>query len=447
MPYCRRIHSDKNGVNQAFGHSGSKSLISHSFTFRAAMLVTAAILFATNVAAAERPDFATWQAKLWPEAQQFGIRRATFDAAFKGLKPDRKLPDLDIPRKSKPKGQAEFNRPPQNYVREKTIAQLAARGRKLAKTHATTLARIKEQFGVPPSVVLAIWGRETAFGGYRLRHDAIRALATQAYLGNRPELFRRELLFALKMLNDGVVSRSRFRSSWAGAFGLTQFMPSEYETLAVDLDGDGHKNVWSVTDALASAANQLKQKGWLSDRPWGYEVVLPVYRAPSPNNVTCAEDGPLRQRFIAAWHERGVRRVANRAFKPEVMQHKAFLFSPGGGMGPVFLATENFLVFKRYNLSDLYALFVGHLADRISGSGRFVRGWGKIKQLPRDQIASIQTVLKNKSFPIGKIDGRIGPNTRSQIGQYQLRNGLPVDCWPSVKLLRYMRRAPSSAKQ
>lgn len=397
-----------------------------------ALLLAAVSCHAAN-AEQQRPDFATWVQSLWPDAERFGISRATFDQAFQGLKPDTSLPDLEksTSTKTKVRGQAEFTRPPQAYVREKTIVRLAAIGRRLAGEHKATLAKIEKRFGVPPHVVLAIWGRETAYGGYRLRHDAIRALATQAYMGRRKDMFRRELLHALKMLEDGIIERKKFRASWAGAFGLTQFMPSEYDTLAVDLDGDGHKNVWSVPDALASAANQLKQRGWQNGMSWGYEVALPP-------GVTCAEDGPNQTQPIAEWKKRGVQRVANRKFSPPLLSQSAFLFSPGGGMGPTFLGTENFLVFKRYNTSDLYALFVGHLADRISGNGPFVRGWGGIKQLPNTQIAAIQSKLKAKGYAISVIDGFIGPNTRSQIGQYQLNEKLTVDCWPSAKLLAHM---------
>lgn len=406
-----------------------------------AVLLAMALPHRTGIAA-QRPDFATWQQQLWPDAQRFGIGKATFDQAFKGLTPNDTLPDLIKPSDAKTKapGQAEFTRPPQDYVKEKWIGRLVTTGRQLAVKHKATLAAIEQKFGVPAHVVLAIWGRETAFGGYRLRHDAIRALATQAYMGRRPDMFRQELLYALKMLEDGVVTREKFRASWAGAFGLTQFMPSEYEALAVDLDGDGLKDVWSVPDALASAANQLRQKGWQSDISWGYEVKLPA-------SVTCAEDGPKHTQPMAAWHKRGVRRVAQRKFSQELLSQDAFLFAPGGGMGPAFLATENFLVFKRYNTSDLYALFVGHLADRIAGGGGFVRGWDGIKQLPNKQIAEIQSVLKQEGFAISIVDGFIGPNTRSQIGLFQLREKLTVDCWPSAALLALMRPKSAVTKQ
>ncbi len=376
-----------------------------------------------------KQSFAAWQREFWTDAAASGISQATLKAAFKGVEPDPRLPDLVRRRapKKRPKGQAEFTRPPQAYVSEKTIARLAAEGRRLARTHAATLARIERRFGVPSNVVLAIWGRETAYGSYRVRHDAIRALATQAYMGRRHGMFRAELLAALRMLQDGVIARDKFKASWAGAVGLTQFMPSEYGKLAVDLDGDGHKNIWDVPDALASAANQLAKKGWVRGQTWGYEIETggsEVKGGPEieGGKVTCAEDGPLNRRALREWEARGVRRVAGRRFSDAHRRQSVFLFSPGGGLGPQFLATENFLVFKRYNMSDLYALFVGHLADRIAGGRKFVRGWGAIKQLPRRQIAAIQSILKKEAYPIGKIDGRIGPMTRSQIGQYQLRH-------------------------
>ena len=209
-------------------------------------------------------------------------------------------------------------------------------------------------------------------------------------------------------------------------------MPSEYDKLAYDLDRDGHANVWEVPDALASAANQLKAKGWVTGVSWGYEVRL-------PQSVTCAQDGPEGMQPIANWSDRGVQRVRGKAFSDVQLMHGAFLFSPGGGFGPKFLATENFLVIKRYNTSDLYTLFVGHLADRIAGAPRFAAGWGPIKQLPAAQISEVQARLKAAGLAIGKVDGKVGPNTRSQIGQYQVKTGLPVDCWPTAKLLAHLR--------
>jgi lytic murein transglycosylase len=379
--------------------------------------------------------FATWREAFWPEAKAFGITRPVFDRAFAGVAPDLNLPDLVVRgRERQPvKGQAEFVRPPQAYLDSSYLQRLARQGRELKARYADTLARIQMEIGVAPHVVLAIWGRETAFGHHRPPHDAITALATQAYTGRRPELFREELLYALRMLQTGAVKRQDFRSSWAGAVGLTQFMPSEYFTLAYDLDRDGRKDIWSPGDALASAANQLKQKGWQSGKTWGFEVELPA-------NVNCAMDGPVGARTIAGWAAMGVRRTGARAFPEADLSEEAFLFTPGGGLGPAFLVMENFMVFKRYNPSDLYALFVGHLADRIAGGGEFLAGWGNIRQLPASRIAEIQRHLKAAGFAISKVDGKIGANTRSQIGQYELRHRLKVACWPTVELLDDMVR-------
>lgn len=392
-------------------------------------------------AAASQEPFSRWVAALWPDAKAFGIERAVFDKAFAGVEPDMSLPDLVVAGRppGTEKGQAEFVRPPQDYMKASYLARLANDGRKLMRQHRGILAKIDREIGVAPEVVLAIWGRETAFGKYRLPHDAIRALATQAYTGRRKAMFREELLFALKMLQDRVIARSAFRSSWAGAVGLTQFMPSEYYALAYDLDGDGRRDIWSVPDALASAANQLRKKGWEPGKTWGFEVRL-------PNSVTCALDGPAGARSIKAWADLGVRRVRDRAFPPKYRPEVAFLFTPGGGHGPAFVVLENFMVFKRYNPSDLYALFVGNLADRIAGGGDFAAGWGDIRQLPTKRIAAIQAHLKGAGFAISKVDGKIGANTRSQIGAYEVSRKLQVGCWPTQALLDHMTRERRSRK-
>ncbi len=397
--------------------------------------VLVGVVFApVNLAPASEPSFARWRLDFRAEALRFGIGPATFARAFDGIKPDLSLPDLAVPHHptSRPRGQAEFVKPPQAYLDPRMLARLTARGRALYTKHRRQLEQIRRELGVAPEVVLAIWGRETAFGGYRLPHNAIRALATQAYIGRRRPVFRRELLYALKLIEDGIATRAKLRSSWAGAIGMTQFMPSEYFDLAYDLDRDGRKDIWSPGDALASAANQLRDKGWQSGQTWGFEVEL-------PKRVTCAMDGPGAARTINAWARLGVMRSRDRTFPNRYGDEIAFLFTPGGGMGPAFLVLENFMVFKRYNPSDLYALFVGHLADRIAGGTDFAGLWRNIRQLRTTKIAAIQRQLKQRGFAISKIDGKIGANTRSQIGRYQVGHGLRVDCWPSAPLLRHMR--------
>ena len=382
------------------------------------------------------PSFQSFLAGLRPEAEARGISRATFDRETRGLEPDLSLPDLVRPDQPKggSKGQAEFTVAPQDYVSERRIGQLADEGRALARDHAKALARIEKEIGVDGPVVLAIWGRETAFGKHKSRHDAIRVLATQAYTGRRKDLFRNELLFALKLIEDGRLKRSDMRASWAGAMGLTQFMPSEFFSSAVDMDGDGRVDLYgSVDDALGSAAKQLKNKGWIGGLPWGIEVK-------TGSRVDCANEGPDNAKPIAEWTRLGVRRADGKPFAARYQSASAYLMSPGGTYGPQFLVTENFKVLRAYNTSDLYALFVGHLSDQIAGGGTFITPWAEIRQLDPAGILEVQTHLDRHGLSIAKLDGRIGSETRLKIGLYQRANGLSVDCWPSSRLLSAMRQ-------
>jgi lytic murein transglycosylase len=380
-------------------------------------------------------SFAAFIAALWPEAKAFGISRATFDAAFKGVEPDLTLPDLVLPGRSETsaKGQAEFTRPPQDYLDKKHLTTLAAQARVFAKSHGAALDRVESELGVDRRIVLAIWGRETAFGTYKLPHYAIKVLATQAYTGRRKELFRRELLFGLKMLEERLVTVANMRASWAGAMGLTQFMPSEFFQSAYDLDHDGKADLFnSVADALGSAAKQLKDKGWVAGLPWGFEVRL-------PKGLDCGYDGPANARTIAEWLKAGVVTTGGRPIPSSLHGHGAYLMSPGGAFGPSFLVTDNFKVLRAYNTSDLYAVFVGHLADRIGGVADFDTPWKPIVQLANRDVEEIQRLLKARGAPIDKLDGKIGSNTRWLIGKYQREAGIAVDCWPTAGLLAHLR--------
>jgi lytic murein transglycosylase len=387
-------------------------------------------------AAAQDAAFARWLADTWPEAQKLGVTRATFDAATRDLAPDLSLPDLVIPgRPEKPPiGQAEFLQTPAAYLSEKTLANLAGQGRKLADRHRATLAAIEQRYGVPASVILAIWGRETAYGGHRLPHNAVRVLATQAYTGRRKDMFRQEFLLALKILQEGHVSLAAMRSSWAGAMGHTQFLPSDFLRYAVDFDGDGRRDIWaSVPDALAAAAGQLVGKGWQRGKRWAYEV-----RAPADVDCTIAEPGTVRP--IGDWVRRGFSPARGRALSPEELAEPASLLMPEGNYGPAFLTPKNYYVIKDYNFSDLYVLFVGNLADRIAGGGAFETAWSRNAQLRTAQVESMQQHLTERGFYRDKVDGKAGMLTRAALGAYQKANGLKVDCWPTQAVLDHMRR-------
>jgi lytic murein transglycosylase len=406
-----------------------------------AFLVLIALFPPTRGAFAQSSDgFRQVIESFWPEAKAKGVSRATFDAAFAGVEPDLSLPDLILPGKSASdvKGQAEFTRTPAEYVNAAYIAKLAGQAKALLVKHRAALDKIEQELGVPRQFVLAIWGRESAFGAHRAPHYAIQVLATEAWLGRRKELFRNELLHALKMLEDGVLTRETMKSSWAGAMGLTQFLPSEYYALAYDLDGDGRKDIWgSIPDALASTANQLRHRGWVPGQAWAYEVRLPA-------GTTCAVEGPPSARAVREWVKLGVVRTNGQAFPGAALDAQAFILTAGGAYGPAFLALENFMVLKRYNMSDLYALFVGNLADRIDGGRGFDTPWGNVRQLSARGIEEIQRRLQARGYAIAKIDGKAGMNTRALIGAYQQASRLKTECWPSEALLAHMRRSAAS---
>ena len=401
------------------------------FIFAVALL---ALCSGLSLPAAADAAFQQWLQGVWPQAQAMGVSRATFDAAVRGLEPDLTLPDLAIAgRPEKAPQQPEFVQTPSQYLRESTFDRLAARGKQLATQHHDTLARIEREIGVPGNVVLAIWARETDYGGYKLPHDAIRVLATQAYVGKRKDFFRNEFLHALKMLQDGT-PRADMRSSWGGAMGLTQFLPSEYYKYAVDFDGDGRADIWrSVPDALASAARQLAGKGWQRGERWASEVKAPA-------NADCTMGTPETTMPIGEWVRRGYLLLPPRKLTAEALAKPASLLQPEGTYGPSFLTPKNYFVLKEYNYSDLYVLFVGHLSDRIGGGGAFMTPWSKADQLKTRDVEAMQQRLTALGLYKDKIDGKAGMLTRAALGAYQKRNGLKVDCWPTTAVLEHMRR-------
>ena len=381
--------------------------------------------------------FTQFIASLWPEAQAEGVSRATFDAETRGLEPDYKLPDLILPGRpaTGAPAQAEFVQVPADYVKEASIARLAEEGQRLMAKHRTALTEIESRFGVPAPIVLAIWGRETDFGRYTLPYDGLRVLATQAYVGRRKDQYRTEFILALKLINDGEVTRKDIRASWAGATGLTQFLPSEFYKHAVDFDGDGRKDIWhSVPDALASAAQQLVNKGWQPGVRWAYEVR-------SPANVDCTMGVPEVTKPIGEWLREGFTPVRGQKLSAAEQAQPASLLQPEGIYGPAFLTTKNYFVIKEYNFSDLYVLFVGHLSDRMVSPLAFATPWSASTQLRTADVEAMQRHLTRIGLYADKIDGKAGMKTRAALGAYQKKAGLKVDCWPSEAVLRSVSAA------
>ena len=387
-----------------------------------------------SAAASTDAAFDRFIQSLYPAAQQLGVSRATFDAATRDLEPDLSLPDLVIPgRVDRQPAQAEFVQTPAEYLRESAFNAMAGQGRKLAEQHRATLQKIEQRFGVPGSIVLAIWGRETGYGAAKIPHSAIRALATQAYLGRRKEQFREEFLLALKMLQEGHVPLAAMKSSWAGAMGHPQLLPSGFYKYAIDFDGDGSKDIWaSVPDALGTIANHLVELGWQRGQRWAYEVRVPA-------NVDCTIAQPEAKATLGEWLKRGYVFSGGRALTAAEVASQASLLMPAGLYGPSFLVTANYFALKEYNFSDLYVLFVGHLADRIANGRAFEQPWQKISQLPTASLEKMQRTLTRLGLYNDKVDGKAGMLTRAALGTYQKANNLKLDCWPTQAVLDHMK--------
>src|ERR1700754_1058073 len=397
----------------------------------AALAVVATMAGSHNARAADA-GFTQFIASLWPEAQAAGVSRATFDAETRGLEPDYKLPDLILPGRpaTGAPSQAEFVQVPADYVKEASIARLADEGQRLMQKYRAALSAIEARFGVPATIVLAIWGRETDYGRYTLPYDGLRVLATQAYVGRRKDQYRNEFILALKLIGDGEVTRKDLRASWAGATGLTQFLPSELSKHGVDFDGDGRADIWnSVPDALASAAKQLVNKGWQPGLRWAYEV-----RAPA--NADCTQGVPEVTKPIGDWLRAGFVPVRGARLSAAEQAQPASLLQPEGIYGPSLLTTKNYFVIKEYNFSDLYVLFVGHLSDRMTNPLPFATQWAASKQLRTTDVEAMQNGLTRVGLYKDKVDGKAGMQTRAALGAYQKSAGLKVDCWPSEAVLR-----------
>jgi lytic murein transglycosylase len=387
--------------------------------------------------AAPDPAFTQFIASLWPEAQAAGVSRATFDRETANLEPDYKLPDLILPGRpaTGAPSQAEFVQVPADYLKEASIARLAEEGQRLLAKYRASLEAIEKRFGVPAPVLLAIWGRETDYGRYTLPYDGVRALATQAYVGRRKDTYRNEFILSLKLIGDGEVKRADLRTSWAGATGLTQFLPSEFYQHAIDFDGDGRKDIWhSVPDALASAAEQLVNKGWKTGVQWAYEVTPPA-------NVDCTTGVPEMTKPLRDWIGAGFVPVRGLKLSAVEQAEDASLLQPEGIYGPSFLTTKNYFVIKEYNFSDLYVLFVGHLADRMTSPLAFATPWSASTQLRTKDVEAMQRHLTRIGLYADKIDGKAGMKTRAALGAYQKQAGLKVDCWPSEAVLRSIASA------
>ena len=385
-----------------------------------------ALLLAAPLAQAQDAGFQRCLAALQPQAAARGIDAAQFTRLTADLQPDRSvLPLLNA--------QPEFTTPIWDYLSGLVDEQRVADGRAMLATHGELLARIAAEYGVDAETVVAVWGVESDYGRVTGKRPLRVSLATLACEGRRQEFFRGEFLALLSLLASGDLADPDLTGSWAGAFGQTQFMPSTYARIAVDGDGDGRRDlVASIPDALASTANYLKQAGWRTGEPWGYEVKLP------PGfDVSLA--GRTQRRPQSDWIARGVTRVDGTAIMPSDARSAVLL--PAGRNGPAFLVLRNYDAIYSYNAAESYALAIATLADRLRGGSGIAAAWPTDDPgLSRAQRRQLQTLLLARGHDIGAADGMIGSATRKAIVAEQQRLGQqPADGRAGRRILDALR--------
>jgi lytic murein transglycosylase len=359
-----------------------------------------------------------------------GVSAATFDRAFRGVRPN---PDI----LAKDSVQPEFTRPVWSYLDTAVSERNIAAGRLRLAENSELLRRAARPHGVPAQIVVAIWGLESAYGVSTGDHNVIESLATLAYESRRPAVFRRNLIDALLILEAGDIQPADMRGSWAGAMGQTQFMPAAFRRYAVDGDGDGRRDIWrSLPDVFASTANYLAASGWRPGQPWGAEVRLP------PNFPwDQAEIDILKP--VSEWAALGVRRVDGEAL-PQV-DSPAAVIAPAGHRGPAFVIFDNFRTILAYNNSVSYALAVAHLADRIAGGGAFAAAWPRSEPpLSLSDRLDLQNLLNARGYDPGELDGVVGPRTRGAIRRFQQEIGEVPDGNATMALLTRLRALMAS---
>jgi lytic murein transglycosylase len=383
--------------------------------------ITLALLFA-GLAAPARADWASCLAGLQKSAAAAGVDQATIQSATGSLEPNDAASFIGQ--------QPEFSTPIWDYMAALVDEERVAEGRDMLRKYAQALAVAQERFGVDPATLVSIWGVESDYGkGFGWR-PVVQSLATLSCTANRrQDAFRGEFIAAMKILGNGDVRPEEFTGSWAGAFGHTQFMPTTFLRMRVDLDGDGHSDiVGSVPDALGTTANYLRKSGWDASQPWGFEVKLPDnYAGPS---------GRTARQPMSAWAGRGIARIDGQPLGGG----SAALIVPADNTGPAFLVTRNFDALYTYNNAISYALAIAVLSDRLRGGQGIVTPWPTDDPgLARIERKELQSLLQQRGYQIGNIDGVLGTKTREAIADFQERAGMKRDGRAGQKVLQALR--------
>ncbi|MDQ2480782.1 lytic murein transglycosylase, partial [Acinetobacter baumannii] len=375
-------------------------------------------------------NFQSCLANLRSQAIAAGVSGSTYDRYTQNLTPDYSVID-------KLNYQPEFSTPIWDYLSGLVDEERVAFGKQKLAQHRDVLNRASQVYGVPAETIVAVWGVESNFGDISGKYPLLQALGTLSCEGRRQSYFRTEFFATMRILQRGDLTEDQLKGSWAGAFGHTQFMPSTYERLAVDFDGDGRRDLVSSTaDALASTANFLNKAGWQTGMPWGFEVQIPA-------GMSIDGEGRRSKKPLSSWSARGVTRIDGSPLiqGPLSGSTPAGLMAPAGPSGPVFLVFKNFDAIYSYNAAESYGLAIAHLSDRLRGAGPFVSSWPTDDPgTSRAERREIQQFLINRGYDIGAVDGLIGDKTRVAIRQEQTRLGLNPTGRAGQQILRAFRQ-------
>ncbi|APR71825.1 MULTISPECIES: lytic murein transglycosylase [Acinetobacter] len=375
-------------------------------------------------------DFQSCIAGLRSQAIASGVSAASFDRYTQNLSADYSVIDrLNY--------QPEFSTPIWDYLSGLVDNERVQAGQQKLAQHRDVLRRVEQAYGVPAETVVAVWGVESNYGDISGRYPLLQALGTLSCEGRRQSYFRGEFFATMRILQRGDVTQDQLYGSWAGAFGHTQFMPSTYERLAVDFDGDGRRDlVSSIPDALASTANFLKRAGWQTGMPWGFEVKI-------PQGMSISGESRRNKKSLNNWIAQGVTRADGTALIQGNLtgSTQAGLISPAGANGPLFLVFRNFDAIYSYNAAESYGLAIAHLSDRLRGGTPFLTAWPTDDAgTSRAERREIQQFLIQRGHDIGAVDGLIGDKSRQAIRQEQTRLGLNPTGRAGQQILRAFRQ-------
>jgi len=371
-------------------------------------------------------DFGSCLTELRREAAAKGVSGSTFDRVMRDIEPDMSILELM-------NRQPEFKTPIWDYLAALVDEERVSDGRAAMRQWGQALATAEARYGVDRHIIAGVWGVESNFGKDSGSRPLVQSLATlSCYAPRRQNYFQGELNAVLQIIERGDIQPSRLKGSWAGAFGHTQFMPSTFQRLAVDLDGDGRRDIVdSVPDALGSTANFLKKAGWVTGLPWGYEVRL-------PQGFDSSLAGRKKKQPVTSWAAMGVTRIDGR---PLSGNYQAGILLPAGRDGPAFLVTKNFDAVYSYNAAESYGLAIALLGDRLKGLQGIQTPWPTDDPpLSRAERRELQRLLAARGYDVGEPDGRIGSKTRAAIQDVERRLGLEQTGRPGGKVLQALRR-------